>query len=43
MVEDNMGKFKSQIGELQSGGEFLFEHMCTFEEFASMFSKSLNS
>ena len=29
MVEGNMGKFESQI---DSGGEFLFEHMCTFEE-----------
>ena len=32
MVESNMGKSESQIGGFQSGGEFLFEHMCTFEE-----------
>jgi hypothetical protein len=32
MVEGNMGEFESQIGYFQSGGEFLFEHMCTFEE-----------
>ena len=29
MVEGNMGKFESQIS--LSGGEFLIEHMCTFE------------
>jgi hypothetical protein len=27
-----MGEFESQIGYFQYGGEFLFEHMCTFEE-----------
>ena len=32
MVEGNMGKFESQIGLFQSGVEFLFERMCTFEE-----------
>ena len=31
MVEGNMSKFESQIGILYSGGEFLFEHLCTFE------------
>jgi hypothetical protein len=37
MVEGNMGKFKSQTGELQSEGEFLFERMCTFEELHQCF------
>jgi hypothetical protein len=32
MVEGNMSKFESQIGELQFGGEFFVESMCTFEE-----------
>ena len=32
MIEGNMGKFESQIGLFYSGGEFLFEWMCTFEE-----------
>jgi hypothetical protein len=32
MGDGNMGKFESQIGFFQSGGEFLFERMCTFEE-----------
>jgi hypothetical protein len=32
MVKGNMGKFESQIGGFQFRGEFLFEHMCTFEE-----------
>lgn len=27
-----MGKFESQIGGFQSGGELLFERMCNFEE-----------
>ena len=29
MVEGNIGKFESQI---DFRGEFLFEHMCTFEK-----------
>jgi hypothetical protein len=32
MVKGNMSKFESQIGEFQFRGEFLIEHMCTFEE-----------
>jgi hypothetical protein len=40
MVKGNMGKFESQIGRFQSGGEFLFECMCTFEELLQYFQKS---
>jgi hypothetical protein len=40
MVEGNMGKFESQISELQSGREFLFERMCTFEELLQCFQNS---
>jgi hypothetical protein len=32
MVERNMSKFERWINELQSEEEFLFEHICTFEE-----------
>jgi hypothetical protein len=32
MVKGNMAKFESQIVEVQSGGEFLFERLCTFEK-----------
>ena len=35
MVEGNMGKFESQLG--LSGGEFLFERMCIFEELLQCF------
>jgi hypothetical protein len=31
MVKGNMNKFKSRNSLLESGGEFLFERMCTFE------------
>ena len=40
MVEGNMGKFESQIGLFQSGGEFLFERICIFEELLQCFKKS---
>jgi hypothetical protein len=40
MVEGNMGKFESQIGEFQSRGEFVIECMCTFEELHQCFQKS---
>ena len=31
MIEGNTGKFKSQISLFYSKGEFLIEHLCTFE------------
>jgi hypothetical protein len=37
MFDGNMSKFESQIGEFQSEGEFLFEHMCSFEELLNFF------
>jgi hypothetical protein len=37
IVEGNMSKFESQIGEFQSGGEFFVECMCTFDELHQCF------
>jgi hypothetical protein len=37
IVEGNMSKFESQIGELQSRGELFVESMCTFEELHQYF------
>ena len=31
MIEGNTGKFESQISLFYSGGEFLIEHLCTYE------------
>jgi hypothetical protein len=40
MVEGNMSKFESQIGELQSRGEFFVESMCTIEELHKCFFRN---